>query len=151
MMFHTHLAFGLLAALLSNYVLTPERALLFFALVLLGSLLPDVDHPDSFLGKRTKIFALLFEHRGFLHSIYAVALAVIFGFIMFGNNSLAWALAIGYFSHLVSDAFSKEGIMFFQPWWRFRIHGWIRTGSFLEVGFCLIIVAADLWIFFIHS
>src|SRR3954470_24677763 len=46
-------------------------------LAVLGSLLPDIDHPKSWVGKRvwpvSLVCAKLFGHRGMTHSLIAVA------------------------------------------------------------------------------
>ena len=42
-------------------------------LIVLGSLAPDIDHPHSVLG-RYNVFASLMKHRGFMHTLPALAL-----------------------------------------------------------------------------
>ncbi|MCP6617940.1 metal-dependent hydrolase, partial [Klebsiella pneumoniae] len=46
-------------------------------LAVLGALLPDIDHPKSWVGKRTRpvsnVIGWIFGHRGITHSALAVA------------------------------------------------------------------------------
>nr|WP_254425349.1 metal-dependent hydrolase [Aeromonas dhakensis] len=76
---------------------------------LASALLPDLDHPKSVLGQRlpwiSKPLSRLFGHRGFTHSLLAVAVAI------WGLNQqlppdtlpvgVKDALIIGYLSHLL--------------------------------------------------
>lgn len=123
----------------------------------LGSLLPDIDHPGSFLGKRNKIASGLtnktFGHRGATHSFLGVILVFIGGtFIQFhylstsGRYVTFW-LIFGYLFHLIEDSFSKEGI----PWlWPYKKHCSSKViyyttggvGEYLVLGFtiCLLLI-----------
>ena len=141
----THLALGFLTALFAMQVLSPENQILFLILVLFGSLAPDLDHPDSKLGKRTKIFAYLFEHRGFMHSIYAVAIFFFISYLLFNTSVYLWAVPLGYLSHLISDSISKEGIMFFHPLSKARLRGFIRTGSMAEYAIFIALFCLAVW------
>jgi len=135
----THLAFGFLSALFSIQYLHPKNQILFLVLVLVGSLLPDIDHPKSTLGKRFKIFGWLFEHRGFWHSINALAIFAFISFLLFQTSAYFYALPIGYVSHLVTDMITKEGVMWLHPLSKTRINGMIKTGSLLEYLFFIIV------------
>jgi inner membrane protein len=92
--------------------------------VIFGSLLPDIDHPDSTFGRRIRPVSTilsLFTHRGITHSLWAVA-GMIYLLSIFDLSQL-WihALIIGYLSHLVGDAITPAGI---KPFWPlpFRMH-----------------------------
>ena len=67
MQFKTHLLFGMFLGLLVLPILNPNNSILFVMLVLIGSALPDIDHPNSKVGKWFKPIGWLFEHRGFFH------------------------------------------------------------------------------------
>lgn len=123
----------------------------------LGSLLPDIDHPSSFLGKRNKIASGItnktFGHRGATHSLLGVILVFVIGtFIQFhylsssGKYVTFW-LVLGYLLHLIEDSFSKEGI----PWlWPYKKHCSPKLiyyttggiGEYLILGFtlCLLLI-----------
>ncbi|MFC1753083.1 metal-dependent hydrolase [Thermoproteota archaeon] len=145
MMALTHLAFGFLTALFSIQFLHPKNQILFLILVMFGSLLPDLDHPRSKLGRKTKVLAWLFQHRGFMHSIYAVIIMFMLSRLIFWNAIYVWALPLGYLSHLVSDSFSKEGIMFFHPLSKAKLRGIVRTGSSAEYIILLILFFLGTW------
>jgi inner membrane protein len=135
MMWNTHLAFGLFVALLFPF------SWLFVLLVLVGSLLPDLDSSKSKFGRKVKIIGWLFKHRGLLHSVlFGVGLFIILYF--FGFGYLGLGLLVGIFSHLVADAFTKEGIRFFYPF-KFKINGFIRTNGLIEKGLFVLLVVAD--------
>ena len=134
MMAQTHLAFGLLFALILAPVLHASNNWLFFSIVLFCALLPDIDHPQSKIGRKifvSKIFNLLFGHRGFFHAIWIpLALGLIVG---------AWlgfvygiAIVIGYVSHLFSDGLTKSGINMIHPINQLRMQGFVETGGIIE-------------------
>ena len=99
------------------------------------ALLPDIDTVKSKAGRKLQPFstiaAFVFRHRGFLHSFVLAAL-VYFGMRYLFSQAIAAAAAIGYSSHLLLDAMTKEGIMPFSPFLKSRVKGFVRTGSFLE-------------------
>ena len=135
MMWHTHLAFGLFVALLFPF------SWLFVFLVLIGSLLPDLDSTKSKFGRKVKVIGWLFGHRKFVHSIiFGVLLFVIL--YWFGFGYLGLGLLVGMFSHLVLDAFTKEGVRFFYPF-KFKLRGLIKTNGFLEKGLFVLLVVVD--------
>lgn len=91
-----------------------------------GSLLPDIDHPGSFLGKRNKIASGITNktlgHRGGTHSLLGAVIVFILGTIVqfhylsaSGQNMTFW-LMLGYLMHLVEDSFSREGIHWLWPY-----------------------------------
>lgn len=138
----THMLFGFLVGLFLIPVLKPANQILFITIVVAAALLPDIDHPNSKVGKKVKLIAFLFEHRGFFHSLFAIALfsAPLF---YFNLNIYAYALIAGYGSHLVSDCLSYMGIMPFHPLSRFKIKGFIKTSSWGEkLFFVLVLVIA---------
>src|SRR4051812_27051315 len=84
------------------------------ALAALGALLPDIDHPKSWVGRRLRPvsdgIAAVFGHRGITHSLLAVAGC---GLLLRGN----WALPVvlGYLSHLGGDLLTPAGLRLFWP------------------------------------
>lgn len=148
-MFKTHLAIGFLVGLLSMHYLHPQNQILFMVLILLGSLLPDIDHPNSTIGRKTKIIALLFEHRGFFHGFLSIIpLLFLLSFVL--TKIQLVAVALGYASHLLSDALTIEGIMPLHPLTRWRLRGFLRTGATYETVILVALVVLDammLWKF----
>jgi inner membrane protein len=133
-MYHTHLVFGLLFALLALTFIHPSNKYVFIAIVVLAALLPDADHKDSKINSKVpglKILSRVFGHRGFLHSIWiplALWLIIDFGF----HSNYGSAVFIGYLSHLVSDGLTKAGINMIHPLKQLRIQGFIETGGVVE-------------------
>lgn len=141
MMFKTHLAFGFLMGLLLLPFFSKGKTLLFMTVVLLASALPDIDHPNSKIGKNIKIIGYLFEHRGFWHSAWAIILITVLAEYFIGNFVITAAVLIGYGSHLLIDCITKAGIMPLHPLLRWRIKGFLVTNGVIEyVIFALIII-----------
>ncbi len=145
-MFRTHLAFGFLIGLLSINYLAPRNQVLFMALCLFGSLLPDIDHPRSKVGRHVRIIGVLFEHRGFFHSGFAVAGLIALFFFLSRLNVYALGLIVGYASHILIDMTTKEGIMLLHPLSKFRITGIVRTGASLEYLLLGALLLADAYV-----
>lgn len=147
MMFRTHLAFGFLIGLLSLNILQVDYPILFVVLVTIFSSLPDIDHPRSKIGRKMFFvswpISLIFKHRGFFHSIFP-PLILFFVFYYFNLVFIAFAIAIGYISHLLGDAVTKEGINFLHPFATFRIQGPFRTGAIFETIIFILIIIADI-------
>ena len=145
MMYRTHLAFGLFAGLMFLPSFDIVDRLLFLGFVLVGALMPDVDTPESTLGRKTGILSRLLRflagHRGIFHSVFA---AILFsGLVWMFNQTYGLALFIGYASHLLIDGLTKSGINFLHPVANFRISGFIATGSIYENLLLIGIIAAD--------
>lgn len=158
MMFKSHLAIaagGYFVALssLSNhfeYVTTPM--LIGGLLTLIGCIFPDIDHKNSFIGKRLRFISVpisfVFGHRGITHSLVPLVFLIIF----YGHQTPAWLMWIyfGYFMHLIGDFITDAGIPLLYPITnkRFRFLLVTKTNSIgesiLVVGF---LVACLLWVF----
>jgi len=132
MMFKTHLAFGFLVGLFLIQLFNPSNQILFITLVVIASVLPDIDHPDSKIGKNIKIIGYLFEHRGFFHSVFAIILFTFPVYYFLKSYILGFAVLAGYASHLIADCISIKGIMPLHPISRLKIRGFIRTNSSIE-------------------
>lgn len=118
---------------------------------LLTCLLPDIDHPRSFLGQRLRWLsypiARAFGHRGFTHSL----LAVVGGVALFNLQVPAeWVvpadvfqgLVLGYLSHIVADMLTPAGVPLLWPCrWRFCLP-LLRSqnGNQMERMLCLVLV-----------
>ena len=59
------------------------------------------------------------------------------------NSEIGIAIFLGYFSHLIADALTKNGIKPFYPLLNMKINGFFRTNSLLEKIFFLILVILD--------
>lgn len=78
---------------------------------LIGNLFPDVDSPNSLLGRHIRISGG--GHRRWMHTVYPILPCLIAGF-MGGSVYICW-FAVGAFLHLFLDAPSKCGVCFFNP------------------------------------
>ena len=90
-----------------------------------GTLLPDIDHPGSYMGKRNKFISKVANktlgHRGGTHSLLFAVLVYAF-FVWIRNLNFAqsayfvpfWILC-GYLMHLSEDSFSKDGVNWLWP------------------------------------
>ena len=145
MMFKTHLAFGFLVALLALKFLQPHNQLLFVLILLLGAAFPDIDHPKSKLGKAAWPISLFFEHRGFFHSFFGLVLFTLLSYWISGSVLYSIALLLGYFSHMLVDSLTKEGIMPLHPLADFKFRGPFHTGAFYEYFMLFALVVADLF------
>jgi len=132
MMWKTHLAFGFLTGLLLIGFFRPENQILFLSLCCLASVLPDIDHPESKVGSKVKIIGKLFEHRGFFHGIFAIFIFSAISYFLFRQLIYAEVVFYGYFSHLILDSITHQGIMPLHPISRFKIKGLIKTGATAE-------------------
>ena len=126
---YTHFVAGGIAGAL----LFPELGILPLSGALLGSLLPDLDHPYSPIGKKLRILSPLGgKHRGWFHTIIGMGVLSLPFFAL--NTLIGIGVMSGYFSHLILDTLNPSGIMWLWPFSRRRFKvARIRTGSFTEV------------------
>lgn len=114
----------------------------------LGALLPDIDHPHSWAGRKMKPIsvplALVVGHRGITHSLLAV-LAGLGTLMMMGMNAWAAPLVIGYLSHLAADGLTPSGVPLLWPMKQRFTLNLCRTGSFIEMGLVALIAMAGGW------
>ena len=114
-----------------------------FVFLLVGALLPDIDCPYSKISRKIpvipKILSLFARHRGIFHSV----------FLALGFAAIVWmfkpvygiALFAGYFSHLLIDGFTKQGVNLLHPISQLRIAGPIKTGKIWELVLFVVIIA----------
>ena len=140
-MFRTHLTFALMLGLI--FIGFVDNKILFIPIVLIASLMPDIDSTKSFIGNRWYFRPMqwFMKHRGMLHSLSFCILASLGISFLFPES--AFPFFLGYSSHLMGDAITKEGI---RPLWPFEgeIRGRIRTGGRVEVIALLSLVVINL-------
>ena len=134
MMAGSHLVVGLAAWAwaaphLGLHAASPEGV----GLAALGAMLPDLDHPQSWIGRRARIvsrpLAAVAGHRGFTHSLLAVILCVVVLRDHGVPRAIAAPLVVGYLSHLAADLLTPAGLRLAWPArgsWALPI---CRTGS----------------------
>lgn len=129
MLAFTHIAAGLASSLLAAKALhaQPEQVTLIMSGGVLGSMMPDMDHPRSAFGSRVLPLSLLlsaiFGHRGITHSLLAVI--GISGLCWWALNAVNWhqgyavpvvfGIAAGYLSHLAGDWLTNSGVQLLWP------------------------------------
>lgn len=131
MLFKTHLAINLFFALFfANY--TADK-IVFLALVLFATLIPDIDSLSSYIGRRARplstIITFFSKHREFFHSFTCVFILSILLLLFLPQTALP--VFIGYAMHLFADSFTKEGIQVFWPVEK-RVKWRIKTGGLVE-------------------
>ncbi len=139
MMFYSHLVLGIAFAL----PLLNANPLSLSA-VFLGSLLPDIDTPRSYLGRRlpgiSALFSSILRHRGITHSLLAWALLTLLSIFLCSRLGAGFIIAesfsLAYLSHIAGDFLTSEGVPIFLPLKARRFSlGLFSTGSAGEMLF----------------
>jgi len=144
MLFRTHFAFALFLGLLFfNYFKWNKY---FIILIVLSSCIVDIDHPRSRIGKKFPLIAypinFIFGHRKFFHSLFALIIASLIIWNFFGE----WwkPFFLGYFSHILLDGFTVQGVNIIYPFGKLELKGFIEVGKFTEMILFIIFVIVDL-------
>jgi len=148
MLGRTHLLAGAILALVLVHFFSHSFsiALVSFFLCLVGSILPDIDEKNSLLGRHFRLIAYFSRHRGFFHSVFALLLFTIPFYFLFQSPLPAISFMIAYFSHLLLDMMTKDGLRLYPL--RMKIRGFIKVGGFLEkIIFLLFLLLLFLLIF----
>ncbi len=142
--------FGILLSFLFLHFFPSTNLYFFVFLVCLGSVLVDIDTSNSKIGRKLKPFSWFFEfffsHRGFLHSLTAAFLLLLFSVYLVSLNLLAFAPVLGYLGHISLDAFTLSGVPLLKPFSNKRLSGPVATGSISEYIIFLLIVASDIYL-----
>ncbi len=99
---------------------------IFIASTILGSLIPDIDYTKSTIGKIfrpiSKYLNRRFGHRTITHSLLAMfgsfLLFAIIESTFYDRTTTAKIYLLGYFSHLVLDMMTVQGVPLFYPFLR---------------------------------
>jgi inner membrane protein len=156
MMARSHVVVGLAAWVAAAPLLhVSATAPVGLGLAVAGALLPDVDHPKSWVGRRTRpistAIAATLGHRGVTHSALAVlglSLLLLHAGYRLGDVS---ALAVGYLSHLAADMLTPQGLRLAWPLRRTWGIPLCRTGSAMEPAIVLVLMAGLGWWEFRHG
>jgi inner membrane protein len=112
-----------------------------------GALLPDIDHPQSWVGRRIRVvsrpLAATVGHRGVTHSILAVIVCCLL--LRWDNvsHAIAGPLIVGYLSHLAADLLTSSGLRLAWPLRRRYAIPLCRTGSPSEF---VIVAGLAIWV-----
>ena len=109
-------------------------------------MLPDIDTMHSHVGRFVLLRPLqwLTKHRGVMHSLAGCAGATA-GVALIAEQA-ALPFLLGYATHLVADALTREGIPLL---WPARVHfrGFLRTGGMVEQAIFGVVCAIDVFLF----
>ncbi|GAA0713291.1 metal-dependent hydrolase [Paraclostridium ghonii] len=145
--YNTHITCGLFIGMLSlspflNYIILNFNILelsilliFYFYFLNLGSIFPDIDCPQSYIGKKfpfiSKLINTKFHHRGFTHSILFIYFLVLLSFlinivfkisypyifVLINNYILMiyYGFILGCISHILFDMFNSNGVCLLYP------------------------------------
>ncbi len=140
MLLRTHLTFAVLMIVL--FVKHVNNQWIFIAMVLIATVLPDLDTGFSSWGRHWIFRPLQFfvEHRGILHSLTIATLLSVLLAIFWPIASLGFF--VGYSVHIVLDSFTKEGV---QPFWplKHKTYGFISSGGRIEDSLFVSLILVD--------
>lgn len=144
MLMKTHIALGVFLLLL--FFPSSHYKWVFLPVILIASIIPDIDSAFSTVGKRRifRILQWLTKHRGAIHSLtFCLAVSLILVFIY---PPAAFPFFLGYGIHLLADSFTVEGIAPFWPLEK-RLNGKITTGGKIEHLLFVIFIIIDVVVF----
>lgn len=107
----THITFAVAASLIAG---AESKAVI--GLIAAGSLLPDIDHPQSAIGRVFYFISIplnrLFGHRAFIHSFVLWLPITLLGYLLW--TPLGW-LGLGAISHSMIDCLNLSGVALLHP------------------------------------
>ncbi len=107
----THIAFAVASALIGGV-----ESKTVIGLIAGGALLPDIDHPQSAIGRVFFFLSYplnrLFGHRAFIHSLVLWLPITLLGFFLW--SPFGW-IGLGAISHAVIDCWNLSGVSLLQP------------------------------------
>lgn len=144
MLLRTHLAIAVLITLL--FLPSVSDKLIFSAIVILATFLPDIDTGFSTIGKTTGTGVVRFfvRHRGVVHSFsFCVLVSLVFALFI---PIITLPFFLGYSLHLFTDSFTIDGI---RPFWptKHNSKGFLKTGSFVETFLFIALLIIDIVVF----
>ena len=156
MNYKTHINGGILVGLYVNLQMTNNIPIIstgvFLGGALVGSLLPDIDHKNSYIGKKAKTVSKAINkfagHRKLFHAplMYLLLYSISIGMI---NDKLLLVgvkgLFLGILSHLLLDSFTIGGLPWFYPLSKKKFSlSKIKTNSKLEDILCGILTCINI-------
>ena len=157
----THITFSVFLSILVYFVFPSLNnhiySIYWFTIAGFAALVPDIDHPHSYISKGyweplSTAIRRTSPHRGWTHSIlgaavFSFASAAVFWYF---DASLAYSIPFffGYISHLLSDSLNPTGVNWLWPDRRRYGVAIISTGSEAEVSFQALVALAGGAVFF---
>lgn len=140
---HIMIGVGLFLAL-SPVLGFPLTALGLFAAVV-GSLIPDIDHPKSFISHWNAFTQMISHgvstittHRGLTHTLYGLFIWLFLIGLALSHFNMSWMGPVmfgavsGYLSHLLVDSLNPQGVHWLGDRGNIHLKGPIDTGSRME-------------------
>lgn len=140
---NSHVVIGALGGVIACCTPSPSPTIgMVLACMVVGgitALVPDIDHRHSTISHKVGILRWVvfwLPHRGFTHSLLAVALVGAGAWALVGAGVpvvVGISLVVGYASHIVADMLTVRGVMLLYPkniFVGFPIR--IRTGGIIE-------------------
>lgn len=117
-----HIAVGIIVCFGIDYLLLDFNIIetvFFYAAVIFGSVLPDIDTPKSYLGHNFKILSTIisetFGHRTVTHSILVITVLFFISVLFTGINSINTGLVLGALLHSIGDMTTAHGVAAIYP------------------------------------
>jgi inner membrane protein len=147
MMAGSHVVVGLAAwTWMAPHLGLPSLDPLALGLATIGALLPDIDHPSSWVGRRLRLIsrplAATIGHRGVTHSAVAVLVCLMILRGQSFHRATIDPLVVGYLSHLAADLLTTSGVRLAWPSPRRQAIPLCRTGS---LGESIIVTSVAVW------
>jgi inner membrane protein len=150
--YHTHIATSIAGSAAVAAATDVSFTVTYVLGVALGSLIPDIDEPNSYIGRRTlglsKLIKRALGHRGFTHSLLAW---IGFSFLYKAYpNLFVLGMCTGYLFHIIGDFFSRKGVPLFSPFSkkRFKSPLTYETGGFSETLIFYAAIAAGIYLIY---
>ena len=131
MIIATHLIITAFFALLFAGDFSSKEFIIFIAVALFSTYLPDIDSKFSSIGKIAvfRPFQWFVRHRSLTHS--AVFLSAVCFILQLIHPFLTAPFALGYGLHILADGFTKHGVRVFYPL-NWKLRGVVKTGGLAE-------------------
>ena len=137
MTYKTHIVGGIVLAGVIHqhfFTLSELQFTCYYIGATVGSLLPDIDHPQSFISQQMRLLHYPFQrlgHRKGTHSLLALAIVFEIMYLLFGKNYVGLGVVLGYLSHLLLDMLNPRGVPLLYPFtkYKYKIIGKIHTGE----------------------
>lgn len=100
--------------IMKDYYFLAIDGIIILGCVMLGSLLPDIDHPSSKLGRYAYPISAVVKHRGFTHSFIGAFILPIPVILISTRYYLP--IVAGYLLHLLADTLNPTGVMWLYPY-----------------------------------
>ena len=161
MKYNTHMVGGLALGYmafnhidyLGDYLSNSTDVAIVSALLVAGSLLPDIDISTSYMSRKTRPISFFtskfFKHRGYTHSIVGILSITLIFYLVLGMFSYtedilrmaSLSLLIGMSSHVLLDMMTHSGVELFYPLKKRVNAGKLTIVNNLAYGFSELVVA----------